>query len=224
MTLTEVLSELEAAGSEQTRKTYARHGVAGEMFGVSYATLEKLRKKIKVDQDLAVALWESGNHDARVLATKVADPARMTAKKLSSWVKDANNAPLAGAVATLASRSAGKECFEEWSRSKNDLVGSAGWYVLAELAGRSDDLPDDLFARELEKIEKSIHSAQNRTKYAMNGALIGIGCRNKVLAKKALQAADRIGKVEVDHGETGCKTPDARSYIEKVAARKKARG
>jgi hypothetical protein len=54
----------------------------------------------------------------------------------------------------------------------------------------------------------------------MNNALIAIGCRNPTLTKRALAASKRIGKVEVDHGETGCKTPDAAEYIQRTLARK----
>ena len=49
MTLGETMRELEQAGSEQTRKTYARHGATGPMFGVSLATLKGLLKRIGVD-------------------------------------------------------------------------------------------------------------------------------------------------------------------------------
>jgi hypothetical protein len=86
---------------------------------------------------------------------------------------------------------------------------------------KDDELPDEYFENHLEMIERGIHSAKNRVRAAMNGALIGIGMRNSRLEKKALAAAARIGRVEVDHGETGCKTPDAAAYIRKAAARKK---
>lgn len=55
----------------------------------------------------------------------------------------------------------------------------------------------------------------------MNHALIAIGSRNDVLAKKALEVAERIGKVEINHGETSCKTLDAAMYIKKARGRKK---
>src|SRR5262245_63469044 len=85
MSLAEAMSALEKAGSAQTRKTYARHGAPEPMFGVSFATLKTLVKRIRVDQDLALALWDTGNFDARVLALKVADPARMSSKDLDRW-------------------------------------------------------------------------------------------------------------------------------------------
>ena len=77
LTLTETLRALEKAGSAQTRKTYLRHGAQEPLFGVSFAVLKTLVKKIGVDQELALALWGTKNHDARVLAMKIADPARI---------------------------------------------------------------------------------------------------------------------------------------------------
>src|SRR5512134_1984220 len=78
MSLAEAMSALEKAGSAQTRKTYARHGAAEPMFGVSFAFLKTLVKRIGVDHELALALWGTKNHDARVLALKVADPAKVS--------------------------------------------------------------------------------------------------------------------------------------------------
>ena len=94
MNYKDVMQELKSLASEQTRKTYTRHGVVDEMFGASYAGLGALRKRIKTDQDLAQQLWKSGNHDARVLATMIADPAKVTGDLLDAWVKNVNNYPL----------------------------------------------------------------------------------------------------------------------------------
>jgi len=82
MTLTQTLQQLEAAGTAETRKTYARHGVGPNMFSFSYSTFGKLTRAIKRDHALALGLWTSGNHDARVLATMIADLAQATAALL----------------------------------------------------------------------------------------------------------------------------------------------
>ena len=222
MNLKETIAALAAAGSEQTRKTYRRHCVTGEMYGVSYADLEKLRKAINVDHGLAEALWRTGNHDARVLATMIADPTGTSASTLSAWANETQNHVLAGALSTLASKTpSAQNCFREWSVSPNEAVSAAGWHLLAELATNDQKLPDPFFEAQLKTIEDQIHTSQNRTRYSMNGALIAIGCRNSRLEKQAIQAAKRIGKVEVDHGDTSCKTPDSIAYIQKVKARKK---
>src|SRR5436853_2601745 len=77
MSLTDVMRALEKAGAEKTRKTYVRHGATGPMFGVAFGTLGALQKRIRVDHQLALELWETGNVDARNLAMKIADPAVM---------------------------------------------------------------------------------------------------------------------------------------------------
>ena len=82
------------------------------------------------------------------------------------------------------------------------------------------------FEEHLETIESNVHDSPNWVKYAMNNALINIGVRNPRLEKKAIAAAKRIGRIEVDYGRTGCKTPDAVPYIKKTVAhnkKKKAR-
>ena len=84
MTVNEMMSELKSLGSEQTCKTYKRHGVKGDMFGVSYANLGKIKKKIKVDHKLAEQLWATGNHDARIVATMIADPKQVNDKTARS--------------------------------------------------------------------------------------------------------------------------------------------
>src|SRR3990172_2858310 len=101
MNCREVLKELESLGSEQTRKTYRRHGVDTPLFGVSYKNFGLLKKRLKTNHPLAKELWASGNHDARVLATMIADPAEVDARLADAWVKDLGNAPLAGALADL---------------------------------------------------------------------------------------------------------------------------
>lgn len=221
MTLKETLSALKEAGSEQTRKTYTRHGVKRPMYGVSYAALEKLRKTIKRDQDLAEKLWTSGNHDARVLATMIADPAAATPATLAPWLAEADHSSIAGAVSKLACKTPhAPKIFEAFQASQDDFPSAGAWAILAELAMSDEPLGDEFFAAQLREIEARIHSAQNSTRYMMNSALIAIGIRNSRLEKQALAAAKRIGTVEVDHGDTACKTPDAISYIKKAVARR----
>ena len=220
MDLKTVMKELEAAGTAQTRKTYARHGIGEPMFGVSYATFYAMQKKIKVDQQLADQLWKTGNHDAQVLATLIADPKTITDKQLEEWAKELNNPPLAEMFLQLVSKSPlAQKKAEKWNKSKDELIGTAGWGIIARIALNDQTLPDGWFEPYLDIIETEIHKRKNRVRYEMNAALIAIGCRNDVLEKKALAVAAKIGKVEVDHGETNCKTPDAAEYIKKAQFR-----
>jgi len=224
MTLAETLKDLEALGTEQNRKIYKRHGSPDNLYGVSFAALAKLQKKIRVDHALAKKLWATGNTDARTLATMIADPQAMTSRSLDAWLKGLRYYMLVDLVASVASRTAfAPKKMEQWTRSKNEWIGRAGWNLLARLAMKDGARPDAYFEPFVAQIARNIHKAKNRTRDAMNNALISIGIRGPGLEQKALEAARRIGKVEVDHGQTGCKTPDAASYILKAKARKRGR-
>jgi 3-methyladenine DNA glycosylase AlkD len=221
MNATELIRELERRGTEQNRKVYRRHGADANLFGVSYADLKALKQAIKVDQRLAEALWLDGNHDARVLATMVADPRAMTDDLLKSWAADLTNSILGDAVAGLAARTPGAVALaKRWMAAEGEWTQAAGWAVLAGLAADRQDLDDSYFLGHLATIEAEIHPARNRVRHEMNQALIAIALRNPALREPALAAAARIGKVKVDHGETGCKTPDAIPYVAKALRRK----
>ncbi|MCE9593015.1 MAG: DNA alkylation repair protein [Planctomycetes bacterium] len=217
MSPAETMRALEKAGSAQTRKTYLRHGAKEPMFGVSFAFLKTLVKRIGVDHELALALWETKNHDARTLAIKIADPAKIGRSDLDRWARDSFPGMCGGYVAMLAAESPhGAAKAREWFASSHAALRAAAWTLAGFLSSRDEQTPDEWFVERLAFIEKSIHSAPNEERAAMNMAVITIGGRNAALRKAATAAAKRIGKVEVDHGDTECKTPDAVPYIEKM--------
>ena len=225
MTLTDVMKALEKAGSAQAKKTYTRHGASEPMFGVSFATLGVLVKKIGVDHALALRLWDTGNFDARNLAFKIADPAGMAPADLDRWARDTNVRMCAGYVSMLAAEgSQGFATATRWLASGEEQMRCAGWGLVGQLAARDEATPDAWFSERLAQVEKTIHGAPNAERGPMNAAVISIGGRSAALKKSALAAAKRIGKVEVDHGDTDCKTPDAASYVDKMWAHAKAKG
>ena len=222
MTKMEAMKELRANGSAQTRKICRRHGIRGDLFGTSYAVLGKMKKKIKVDQPLAEQLWATGNFDARYLATLIADPTTISVRVLNAWAKNLNSRHLAGALSNVAAEAPwARKQMEKWTAAKSEMIGCAGWHTLASMARQNNGLSDAYFERYLVIIESKIHSGKNWVKYAMNNALINIGVRNRKLERKTIAAAKRIGRIEVDHGETGGKTPDVVPYIKKTMAYKK---
>jgi 3-methyladenine DNA glycosylase AlkD len=225
MTLAQAMEALEAAGSAQTRKTYARHGVSGPMFGVSFATIATLVKRIGVDHELARELWTTGNFDARNLALKVADPAQMSPTDLDRWQEGTTARMCGGYVAMLAVEGPhGRATAERWLASPDESRRCAGWGVVAQLAARDAAVPDAWLVAHLAEIRQGLQRAPNDERHAMNHALIALGGRSPALRDAALAAAKSIGKVEVDHGDTSCKTPDAAAYVVKTWAHAKAKG
>ena len=220
-TVKQVMAELKKLGSEQTRKTFARHGAdTTKMFGVRVGDLKPIAKKIKGEQNLACELFATGNYDAMYLAGIVADGALMTKALLNKWANDAEWRMVSEySVPGVASES--KHCRDlalKWMKSRKENDAACGWNTYAGLlATRPDDeLDQDEIARLLDKIETEIGGAKNRVKYVMNGFVISVGTYVKPLAKKAKQVAKSIGKVDVDVGDTSCKIPLATEYIAKV--------
>ncbi len=222
MTYDETFAELQALGTAQNRKVYPRHGVREPLFGVSYANLGKLKKKIKADHALALELWDSGNHDARILATMIAEPQKATVPMLDAWACTPDNYVLTDAVSGFVGKTefAG-DCMRKWIDADAEYVEAAGWNLLGGSAMYAKGLSDSTFEPYIIRIERDIHGAKNRVRYAMYMALIAIGTKSDALEELAFAASTRVGRVEVDHGDTGCKTPEGPSYIRKARAHRR---
>ena len=219
-----VLAQLEGLGTAQNRKVYARHGVTGPMFGVSFGNLRKLGKKLRNDHELARTLWASGNHDARVLALSVADPAGTDLEEIESWAGEVNNYVLIDEFAAfVAATPHFGACAEDWTGRDGEWMASAGWTWWLSRRSGTMNCPTITSTSASGTIEARIGAAANRVRHCMNGALIAIGGRNDLLRARATEAAQRIGPVVVDHGETSCKTPEAVAYIDRIWARRDKR-
>lgn len=219
----EAMAALGAAGTAQNRKVYARHGASDPMFGVSYAELNRLARVFKGDHDLGLALFSTGNHDARQLAAKIVDPAQVTVATANAWAKAIDCYITAEAVAGVVARSPhARSRSEQWRDRRLEWIASAGWGIVAYTA--EDDIWSTADLTELlGQIEAEIHDRPNRVRHEMNQAVITIGLRSPGLRRRAVATAKRIGPVVVDHGETNCKTPDAIGYIDKTMAHRDAR-
>ena len=220
MTAKAILKELESLGSEGTRKILMRHGAKDPIFGVKIADLQEIRKRIKVDYQLALDLYDTGNYDAMYLAGLIADDEKMTKTNLRKWARGAYGGSLSGfTVPWVATGSPhGTAVALEWIESKKEPIASIGWSTLASLVTVKADEDLDLpgLKKLLARVAREIHEAPNDVKYAMNGFVIAVGSCVAPLSDLALKTAEKIGEVTVDHGKTSCKTPFAPDYIRKV--------
>lgn len=221
MNTEEVLATLEKLGNPRTAAIYRRHGSGEQVFGVLTSEIVKLQKRIKVDHALAMELWKTGSAEARILALQVADPAKLTPSDADGLVKDGPVRFIGWYLSGLLARSPiAEETMRAWMKSPDEFYRELGYGILGfRLKDDPDSVNDADAERVLATIEKEIHRSPNWARYAMNGALISIGVFKPALRRKAIETAKRIGKVEVDHGETNCKTPDAIPYIEKASKR-----
>ena len=218
-TVKTIMAQLKKLGTEQTRKTFQRHGAPDNMFGVKVADLKTIVKQIKGEQQLALDLFETGNADAQYLAGLVADGALMTKSQLNSWARDAGWSMVNEyTVAWVASESPhARELAVKWLKARQEGIASCGWNTYSSMVSIQPD--DDLDTSEIQDLLKSvvkdIDGAQNRVRYTMNGFVIAAGVYVAPCLKAAKAAAKKIGKVSVNVGDTACKVPLATEYIEK---------
>jgi 3-methyladenine DNA glycosylase AlkD len=223
MNVEDILAAFKTLGKPQTAAIYKRHGSGDNVYGVLTSEITKIKKKIKVDHALAMELWDTGNAEARILALLIADPARMSRADADALVKDVPVRFLGSYLCDLLARgSIADATMRAWMKSKEECHREMGYGILGvRLRDHPESISDADAEKILARIEKEIHRSPNWARYAMNGALISIGVFKPTLRKKAIEVAKRVGKIEVDHGETNCKTPDAVSYIEKASKRKR---
>ncbi len=223
MTKDEVMTQLKKLGTEQTRKTWARHGCPGNSFGVKIGDMKPIVKKIKKDHQLAKDLYATGNSDAMYFAGLIADDEKMTKKDLQTWADEAPWYMISEwTVPWVAAGSHhGWEMALKWIDSKKEKIASGGWATLSSLVGYKDDDELDIptLNKLLDRVQKSIHTSPNRVRQAMNAFVIAVGGYVISLHEKAVAVANSIGTVTVDMGDTACKTPLATEYIEKMKAR-----
>ena len=223
-TVASIMAELKKKGTAQTRKIYARHGMATDnMFGVSIADLKLIARKIKGQQALAMELYATGNVDAMYLAGMVADGALMTKGELNAWAEGAANLQMIAEYTVpwvAVDNPHARDLALQWMKSKKERKACSGWSTYAGLVSKQPDEALDLAEIEglLNTVVGEISRAPNRVRYTMNGFVIAVGSYVKPLLKQAKAAARQIGAVSVDMGDTACKVPLATAYIEKTEA------
>lgn len=223
MELQEVLKELESYGSDQTKKTYIKHGAKEPLFGVKVQDLKKIVKKIKKDHSLSLELFATLNADAMYMAGLIADESKISKKELQQWASQAYfywnceyTVPWVAAESNY-----GIELGLDWINSKKETIASTGWATLSNCASILPDFDLDLkiYTDLLDRVEKTIHQEPNRVRYTMNGFVIATACYIVSLTEKARKVAESIGVVAVDMGGTSCKVPLATTTIQKVIDR-----
>lgn len=220
-TAASILKGLKPLGTAGYKKIMMNHGAKEPVYGVKIAELQKIRKRIKRDYQLALDLYDTGNYDAMYLAGLIADDAKMSKRDLQRWAKGANCAALAAStVAWVAAEGRfGYELALKWIDAKEELVAVAGWSTLSCVMALQPDAGLDLPRLKLllGRVQRDIHGERNQVRSAMNSFLIAVGCHVEPLSGDAVRIAAKIGEVTIDMGNTACKVPYAVDYINKVA-------
>ncbi|MCC7178816.1 MAG: DNA alkylation repair protein [Acidobacteria bacterium] len=190
-----LMAELRAMGSARNRAGMARYGInVDNAYGVSLYELRKVARRLGTDHRLALALWATGNHEARLLACFVDDPARVTAAQMDAWARDFDSWDVCDQATTSlfdqTKHAWGKAA--EWAAHEDEWVKRAGFSLMAGLAVHDKAADDGAFLRLLPLIERGADDDRNFVKKAVNWALRNIGKRNRPLNHAAIACGERI--------------------------------
>ena len=174
-----------------------RYGIDNtKAIGVRLPELRKLAKTIKKDHQLALDLWDTGLHEARLLASLVDDPTQVTKEQIDNWTKDFYSWDLCDQVCgNLFDRTPfAMSKALEFSANEAEFIKRAGFVLMAEYAVHNKKAANEVFIALMSVIEREAWDNRNFVKKAVNWALRQIGKRNDTLRMIAIQTAQNISK------------------------------
>ena len=192
----------------------ARYGIAtGDAFGVSVYELRRVAKGLGRDHELALALWATGNHEARLLASMVDDPAQVTADQMEAWAAEFDSWDVCDQVTSnLFDKTAfAYEKVRKWSAARDEWIKRAAFATAAALAVQDKKAADEPFLEMLELCRREAGDDRNFVKKAVNWALRNIGKRDPRLHAAALSTAEAILADAQERAAADRKDPAARS-------------
>jgi 3-methyladenine DNA glycosylase AlkD len=195
----EALAWLRRRARKSVRDGMARYGIPSKgALGVPVGVIRQLAKKLGRDHDLALALWDTGVYEARLLAAFVGDPARLTVAQMDGWCRVFDSwAVCDTACFHLFDRTplAWKR-IAPWSRRRGEFQKRAAFALLASLAGHDKEAADAAFLRCLPLVERAATDGRNFVKKAVNWALRGVGRRSPALHEAAVAVARRLASAK----------------------------
>jgi 3-methyladenine DNA glycosylase AlkD len=222
MTLKETIAQLKSLGDEKVRARNKKLGAGNNQYGVPNGELRKIANKIKTDQKLAQALWETGNIDARLLAILIMKPKDLSIDELDRMVRSLDFVWVADWLNSyIVRKHPDKETLRQrWMTDDDPWAARAGWDLTSERIGKS---PDGLDLKALlDRIEAEMKDAAPEVQWTMNMSLATIGIHFPKHRKRALKIGETLGVYRDYPVSKGCTSPFAPSWINEMVRRQGA--
>jgi 3-methyladenine DNA glycosylase AlkD len=194
-----VIHELRALGSEAGRAGMARFGIATDRaFGVSMQQMKPLARRHRRDHDLALALWQSGFHEARILAALVEEPKLVTSRQMDEWAADFDSWDVCdqACMKVFAKTAFVHDKVAKWAKDEREFVRRAAFALIAGYAVAAKKAGDAEFLAFLPTIEAQARDPRNFVRKAVNWALRQVGKRSMKLHKPALKLAEKLAAAD----------------------------
>lgn len=220
MTLDETLNKLKALGNEKVRKQNAKNGAHENQFGVKLGDIRGIAKSIKTDHELAKALWDTGNIDARFLAILILDLKALSANEIDAMICSVNFIYVADWLsAYVIKQHPDHEVLRQrWMSTDHPMAARAGWSLTS---GRVTRNPDGLdIPALLNRIEAEMPIAAPEVQWTMNTTLAQIGIHHPEYRDRALAMGEKMGIYRDYPVSKGCTSPFAPIWINEMVSRK----
>jgi 3-methyladenine DNA glycosylase AlkD len=219
MPLKAALAKLEALGNEKVRAHNKKNGADDNQFGVRLGDIRKVAKEFKTDPELAGALWETGNIDARLLAILLIKPKTLSRDELDRLVRSVNFVQVADWLnAYIVKKHSDKESLRQsWMNDGDPWAARAGWSLTAERIEKSPDGLD--LPALLDRIEAEMGHAAAEVQWTMNFCLAGIGIHFPQHRQRAIAIGEKLGLYRDYPVSKGCTSPFAPIWINEMVRR-----
>ncbi len=198
-TIGQVLGMLQAKARPDQLEGMFRYGMKTKgRLGTSVPVMRDIAKQVGKDHSLALALWDTGVAEARIVAAMVDDPEQVTEEQMECWVKDIDSWDVCDQLCMnlfVKTPLAWKKILD-WSKREEEFVKRAAFALTACLAWNDRKAEDEAFVRLLPVIRRGATDERNFVKKAVNWALRNIGKRNIGLNEAALKTAKELLKMD----------------------------
>ncbi len=204
MTSEQIIANLQQQANAQAVEAMARFGITPtHALGISIPTLRKMAKEIGRNHLLAADLWNSGIHEARILASMIDEAQLVSPEQMDDWVHEFDTWDVCDQVCgNLFDRTPyAYQKAVAWCQQEPEFIRRAGFVMMAELSVHDKQAPDEAFLPFFPLIQHYATDSRNFVKKAVNWALRQIGKRNSHLRTLALACADEILQMD---SKTAC--------------------
>jgi 3-methyladenine DNA glycosylase AlkD len=192
----EIIAQLKGMRDEANIEGMGRFGIdTGTALGISNTALRLIARQTKRDHGRAVALWDSGIREARLLAAFTGEPKKMTADIARAWAADFNSWEIVDGVSDLfCAAGLQGELLAEFAADEREFVRRTAFSMMACSAVHMRKEPDATFVDWLTLIDRHATDPRNFVRKAVNWALRQIGKRNASCHAHALALAEKLAK------------------------------
>ena len=219
MTLKDALTQLKSLGDEKVRAHNKKNGAGDNQFGVRHGDIRKLAAKVKTNHQLGIALWDTGNIDARLLAILLLKPKDLSRDEIDRMVRSANFVQVADWLNSyVVKKYPDKETLRQrWMADDDPWAARAGWSLTSERIGKN---PEGLnLSALLDRIESEMGDAAPEAQWTMNFCLAGIGIHFPKYRERAIAIGETLGIYRDYPVSKGCTSPFAPIWIKKMVSR-----